>query len=339
MDRKWIYATKANNSSWDILHTNYVKDQTSLYLICSSVHNGREMLCNRGLMQERNATGSTASCSRRIRAETVSVENENFCRRQGGEFYQVRYTLPAGTIVTLYEVCYNKLSEQPLYTRHKSYGFVMPASTYNRPTFSRGNVVSRARELSFQAAHVYNTFVHLLGDRQAFVPTNKTLILDRGHLVNSQDFLTYDQMDETFKYINVVPQFRGSNRSNWKRIENWIRNLASSSTYAQVVTGTIGVLSLPHSVTGQDISMYLMADKKNPIPLWLYKVVQYAGICYAFVTLNNDFNANAQINTNACAIVQCPDGLQFSTAAASGISYCCNYRHFVRSIGRHAVLC
>ncbi|XP_065365096.1 uncharacterized protein LOC135958149 [Calliphora vicina] len=339
MDRKWIYATRPTRTTWDVLHTDYIKDQTTLHLICNTMLNGRELFCNHGEFQERTISKSIINCAGRIKANIVMLTNVNACRSKGGELYQVRYTLPDGSIIRLYDVCYNRLKEQSLYSRHKSYGFNLAASTYVRPAFSRGNVVSRERELSFQAANIYNAFVRLLGAQQKYVPDNKTLILERGHLTNSQDFPTYDQMDETFKYVNVMPQFRGSNRSNWKRIENWIHNLPAPNKYAEVVTGSFDILRLSHSERPQQVPMYLMANEKNPIPLWSYKVVKYDNICYAFVTLNNDFNTDPQISTPYCRSVPCPDGLQFNSAPNSGVSYCCNYNQFVRNIGRHAALC
>ncbi|KAM7348130.1 salivary protein Tsal1-like [Cochliomyia hominivorax] len=256
-----------------------------------------------------------------------------------GELYQIRYNLPSNTRVPLYNACYSKVMEQSLYTRHKTYSFNLVATNYTRPSFKRDNVVSRERELSFQTANVYNTFVNLLGPQQRFAPDDKTSILERGHLANSQDFLTFDQMDETFKYVNVIPQFRGSNRSNWKRIENWIHSLPRNNTYAEVVTGSFDILRLPHSVNNAMIRMYLLPNNKNPIPLWTYKVVKYDNSCYVFVTLNNDFNTNPNINTPYCRTIACPRGLQFSNAPNSGVSYCCNYNYFVRQIGRHAALC
>lgn len=338
MDRNWIYAIKTPMNTWDVLHTDYIKDQTSLHLLCKTMTNNRELFCNHGRIEERTNMKPTPTCTERIRANVSLLINEISCLRMKGELYNVYYTLLSNTI-SLYKVCYSKVTEQALYSRHKSYGFNLAASTYMRPSFSRNNIVSRERELSFQAANIYNAFVKLLGPKQPYISNNRTLILERGHLVNSQDFPTYDQMDETFKYVNVMPQFRGSNRSNWKRIENWIHSLPASNTYADVVTGSFDILRLPHSQTNTMIPMYLMDNEKNLIPLWSYKVVKYGGMCYAFVTLNNDFNTNPNTSTPYCRSIACPRGLQFNMAPDSGISYCCNYNHFVRNIGRHAVLC
>ncbi|XP_037806847.1 uncharacterized protein LOC119600591 [Lucilia sericata] len=337
MDKKWIYATKPTANTWDVLHTDYIEDRKRLYLICNNaMTNVRRIYCNRGIWQEET---HDLTCPRRLKANVVKIGNENSCSQLNGELYQVRYTLTDGSIISLYEVCYSTQNEQSLYARHKAYGFNLAASTYVRPMFSRSNVVSRERELSFKAENIYNTFVRLLGSKQTYVPNEKTLILDRGHLANSQDFLTYDQMDETFKYVNVMPQFRGGNRSNWKRIENWVHNLPVKNTYAEVVTGSIGILSLPHSEHNTQIPMYLMSNEKNPIPLWLYKVVKYKNECYIFATLNNEFNTNSSISPPFCNSTACPRQLEFNPSLNSGVSYCCDYNSTAAKIGSHAILC
>ncbi|XP_065364791.1 uncharacterized protein LOC135957888 [Calliphora vicina] len=338
MDKKWIFATRPTRTTWDVLHTDNIKDQSTLYLVCKSMTRVRQILCKNGKLVEKKTP--KFKCPGRIKADVALQPVQNSCRRMGGDMYEVRYTLPGKNIIPLYEVCYSKRNEQALYSIHKSYGFNLAASTYKRPSvFKKDNIVSRERELSFQAANIYNSFVRLLGDKQKYVADNTTLVLERGHLVNSQDFPTYDQMDETFKYVNVMPQFRGSNRRNWKRIENWIHNLPARNRYAVVVTGSFDILSLTHSTSKVNIPMYLMPNNKNPIPLWTYKVVKYANMCYAFVTLNNDYNKNVKISTYYCRSVACPRGLTFNSEPDSGVSYCCNYNQFVRSIGRHAALC
>lgn len=337
MSKSWIYATKPTPTTWDVLHTDYIPDQTTLYFICDANTRIGEVFCNRS---QSITTVPFTACTRRIKSTITRMPNENSCRRLNGEFYEVRYTLPDRTIIPLYHLCYSKTDEHAVYSRHKSYGFNLAASTYRRPQFVQGGVVSPDTANSYYASNVYTTFVRLLGTNQKFIQDNTTLVFERGHLANSQDFPTYDQMDETFKLANVIPQFFGSNHGNWKRLENWIHKLATANTYADVVTGSFGLLKLPHAhVAHVDVPIYLAANDKNPVPLWLYKVVKYAGSCYAFLTSNNDFNTDPQINTSACRVVACPSGLTFNTTTTSGVSHCCNYFHFVSNIGNHAKLC
>ncbi|XP_075157953.1 salivary endonuclease-like [Haematobia irritans] len=187
------------------------------------------------------------------------LENVEPCRLKDGQMYDIRYNLPIGrTSISLYQVCYNKAREEAVYSHHLVYGSTIAASTYQRPQFVTGNVVDQARANSFEAANVYNAFVGLLGPNQEYVKSTSQSdrIIDRGHLANSQDFLTYDQMDETFKYINVIPQFASINRSNWKRLENWVHNLPQGMQYAEVITGTYGVLELEHSQSKKMTPMF-----------------------------------------------------------------------------------
>ncbi|TMW46404.1 hypothetical protein DOY81_008514 [Sarcophaga bullata] len=338
MSKQWVFLTRPFANTVDVLHTDYLNHKAILYMFCNSQTPIRELVCEDGELEE--TTDPNLQCNRRVRADIeLSTVVDNSCRRLAGEIYNVVYNIPRGIKLPLYQVCYSTRNEEAIFTRHKAYGFNLPATNYRRAQFSLGAVVTRERADSFDPENVYDKFVELLGEGQTYIPDNTSLLLERGHLVNAQDFPSYDQMDETFKYINVAPQFRGSNRMNWRRIENWVHNLPSRDKYAEVVTGVYGILRLPHSTTGQLVDMYLMDNNKNPIPAWTYKVVKYNNVCYAFVTSNNIFSTNRNLRTDICQSVACPGGLQFTSAPTSTVAYCCNYNHLVRYVGSHARLC
>ncbi|XP_013117748.1 uncharacterized protein LOC106095054 [Stomoxys calcitrans] len=337
MDRKWIYAVKNPANKYELLHTEMLKDQQKIFLICKSIKM-IQLQCKKGKV---SSIPPSITCSRRMRATITAIANEAACLQKGGAMYDVRYTLPTGKrVLSLYQVCYNKNTEEAIYSRHRAYGFRLSASTYKRPQFATGGVVSVARADSFEFGNVYNSFVRLLGSGQDYIKSANLSdrVMERGHLANSQDFLTYDQMDETFKYVNVMPQFGSINRRNWKRIENWIHNLPKNNQYAEVVTGGFEVLELPHSKTRKSTPMYLMVNNKNPIPKWTYKVVKYNGVCHAFVTYNNPYT-NTVASNSPCLAVPCPTGLTFNPDLGSGPSNCCNLRYLVQKVGQQAALC
>lgn len=338
MDKRWIYAVRPTPNSWDVLHTDFLVDQQKLFLICDNTSTAIELQCNHGVM---TSIPANANCARRIKASVTPIANDNSCRLKGGEMYNVRYVLQGDFNISLYHICYRRSNERSIYAHHLAYGFNLAASSYQRPQFLLSGIVSRQRADSFEARNVYEAFVRLLGPQQRYTNSSRDVILDRGHLVNSQDFLSYDQMDETFKYVNVMPQFSGINRSNWKRIENWIHNLPEKNKYAEVVTGNYGTLELQHSQSNNSIPMFLMSDHKNPISKWIYKVVKYNGECYVFITLNNPYSTTSNTNGGSilCQNTPCPTNIKLNSDVGSGLSYCCNYRNFVRKVGQHAALC
>uniref|UniRef100_A0A1I8PS25 DNA/RNA non-specific endonuclease/pyrophosphatase/phosphodiesterase domain-containing protein n=1 Tax=Stomoxys calcitrans TaxID=35570 RepID=A0A1I8PS25_STOCA len=338
MNRKWIYAIKTPSNQYDLLHTNTLEDGQTLYLICKE-DDIIQLKCNRGIM-DRIPDGS--KCMNGIKYQEIQVINEVPCfQRNRGEIYDIRYTLArSGTTLSIYQVCYSKLSEEAIYSRHKTYGLSLSSYAYNRPTFAVGSVTGPTRAESFEAANVYASFVSLLGNGQRFITSNSpsNRVIDRGHLVNVQDLLTYDQKDATMNYINVIPQFTSVNIKNWKIIENWVHGLPKNGEYVSVLTGTFEVLELEHSITGQPTKIYLMKNSKNPIPKYIYKVINRNGVCTVIVTHNNPFTAQFG-NHVACRPIACPDSLVFSRVADSGASNCCDYNQFVHNIGFHAKLC
>ncbi|XP_073825959.1 uncharacterized protein [Musca autumnalis] len=175
-------------------------------------------------------------------------------------------------------------------------------------------------------------------------------VVHQGHMVNVQDFITKDQKDATMLNINIVPMFAKCNLGNWKKVENWInkkaggdtRNSGATNNYAlipdNVVTGTFDVLQLADQ-NKKLVPIYLMPRQKNPVPMWLYKVVKFDGKCHVFLVLNNPTQVEPAGRANLCKPVQCPDGLSYSADSNDCLSYCCDYQSFVGRVGAHARLC
>lgn len=336
MYKNWIYIIKPTPQEWDVLHTDYLQDQTSLYLFCYNDPQILVIRCNRGNLILPRIT----QCNSAYPSNIKSMNNEVSCGAMDGNFYQVQFNLPDGTFIKLYEICYSQKNERVVYTRHSSFGFNALINNYEGPQFLPHDVVSMGCVNSYKTDKIYNTFVSLLGKKQTYIKNNRDSVIERGHLVNVQDFLTSGQKRSTYKYANVMPQFRGSNRSNWSRIENWIRRLVTPGTHAEIVTGSFDVLSLPHAdPPNVNMPMYLMEGNKNPIPLWLYKVVKYADICHVLLSLNNQFNTNKNITATNCIPTECPRGLEFSKELKHGVSHCCDYDYFKNNFGSQVSLC
>lgn len=63
---------------------------------------------------------------------------------------------------------------------------------------------------------------------------------DRGHLAPSLDFMhNQDLNDESFYMSNMSPQNPSFNRGMWKKLENYVRDLAIDRDTVYVITGPI----------------------------------------------------------------------------------------------------
>ncbi|XP_058976821.1 uncharacterized protein LOC101901679 isoform X2 [Musca domestica] len=323
----------------DILRTDYIPDGDSLTLYCNERTQPVDLTCSRGVLQ---AMPAGAACTDRLKLTVQATKKPCSASGVSGELYDMVYKWSTGHSITLYSICYSTQRETVLYSTHRTYGFNLATPIYNqrlRPTFKQLGHMNGARVKSFEADDIYQRFNTLLGPQQTYIKSNRDFALQRGHMANSQDFLTYDQMDATFLYMNVVPMARGCNIRNWKHVENWIHKLPSATTYATVLSGTHDVQYLQHSQTHRFVPIYLMAGEKNPMPMWLYKVVKYNNRCHVFVTLNDHSKNPAIRATNICQPTQCPQGISFSSDPEACISFCCDYSEFVKQVGNHAKLC
>lgn len=176
-------------------------------------------------------------------------------------------------------------------------------------------------------SNIYYAFRCIYGDGQSYLPSAGSLVINRGHLVASADFLFVDQMGSTFRYLNVVPQFKSINDGNWEKIERWVRSQVPQSSYFRVKSGGIGILELPDA-SGAYQGAFLVAGSKIPVPEWTYKVVRDASGngFYVFLTYNNTFQRERPQCPHFCSPVSCP--LSLPNNANDGFTFCCDPKHF-----------
>jgi endonuclease G len=64
---------------------------------------------------------------------------------------------------------------------------------------------------------------------------------DRGHISPAGDSRCNQRdMDESFYYTNMAPQYPGLNRGQWKNLEEWTRILAVENDSLNIMAGCIG---------------------------------------------------------------------------------------------------
>ncbi|EDW53261.1 uncharacterized protein LOC6612597 [Drosophila sechellia] len=234
--------------------------------------------------------------------------------------YRVGYNVGNNQFLELYRACFDTRAVRAIFVEHRVYG---KPFYITRPCvqFSSDGVISGADEASYTVRNIHGTFRRLFGNNQNYIPNNRDVIINRGHLAASADFFFGDQLCATFKYVNAVPQFRSINDGNWETIERFVRNSVTGNNFVNVRTGARGVLSLPSASGPKNV---FLSGNRNPVPQWMYKIVRNANNqpIVAFLTLNNIYARQRPAAPNFCQPVNCPVAL--ANTAQAGFSFCCN---------------
>ncbi|EDV36074.1 uncharacterized protein Dana_GF12781, isoform B [Drosophila ananassae] len=251
----------------------------------------------------------------------VSRMRDNGCP---GTIFSVGYTIE-GRVLELYRTCFDAGHGRALYSQSDVY-----YKTFfpRRPfvDFVADEMFSPREAAAYLKSNIYFAFRAIYGDGQSYLPNPRALIINRGHLVASADFLFLDQMGSTFRYLNVVPQFKSINDGNWEKIERWVRSQIPPSSYFRVKTGGIGILTLPDA--NGTFRPAFLAGSTIPVPEWTYKVVRDAsgnGL-YVFLTYNNTFYTDRPKVLDICHPVGCP--MSLPNNSYEGYTFCCNPKSF-----------
>ncbi|EDW04952.1 uncharacterized protein LOC116805396 [Drosophila grimshawi] len=225
----------------------------------------------------------------------------------------------------LYRTCYNPQTVRAYFSDVTLYPkTILP--TRPNVQFSTDQLITPAQAASYLTRNIFRTFRRIYGQNQQYIRNNRHVVINRGHLTASSDFLFGDQAAGTFKYLNVVPQFQSINDGNWKLIEEWIHTQIPNTSILNVRTGALGVLSLADSSPRRTLKQaYLAGRNQNPVPTWMYKIVRDANnlALHAFITYNNVFvGASPPAPANCRNPIPCP--LNLTSTAAMGYTYCCD---------------
>lgn len=98
---------------------------------------------------------------------------------------------------------------------------------------------------------------------------------DRGHMAAAANHkMNQEDMDQTFAYSNISPQFPEFNRGGWEKLERYVRYLAKRSKELYVVTGP---LYLP--MKAKDGNLYVtyrvLGSNHISVPTHYFKVILY----------------------------------------------------------------
>lgn len=188
------------------------------------------------------------------------------------------------TFIRQIRLCYDPRTQNTLYSE-----FEMPASIgYHqsgvpRPSFIQdsfydvGDTTVNTLYTQNVQRQTINNLLGLPANSTKYVQENNDFFLARGHLAAKADFIYATQQRATFHFINIAPQWQTFNGRNWNNIEMDVRSYVDANLFDLVVyTGTYGVSTLPHEVTGEEIELYLYVNgdvRGIPVPEVYWKIV------------------------------------------------------------------
>ncbi|XP_034486369.1 uncharacterized protein LOC117790871 [Drosophila innubila] len=320
---------KTTGNERSLLRTNLIQANEKFEMICGQV---APVVITCKADGEFTPPLPRRKCPNPIQA-TVEKVTDSICR---DSMYRVGYKMNSNKFLELYRSCYNEAKIQANYVIYDSHPHTLGGDS--KPEFSRDGVISGAAAVSFKNTNVYDRFEKLVGPKQSYVTSN-AIAFDRGHLAPAADFGFDKYVKLTYKYINVVPQFCGINRSNVKNIEKWIQDQRKKIGEAyRVCVGGLDVLQLMDKSSNlKEIFLFEVVQinneqtirhDANPVPKWLFKIISNSiGPNYAFLTYNNRHDTADP--TPNCKTVDCPVDLTLTKTKTSGLSFCCDQDDFI----------
>ncbi|CAH0559523.1 unnamed protein product [Brassicogethes aeneus] len=238
--------------------------------------------CRSGLFSIQNDLYNFGQITCEYYPENIARYSGFFC---GGNYREIEigFQLPK-RFLRLVGICFDPLVQTTLYSK-----YLLTSSIYGRQhNFSRPSwieddfyhfgedtvnmIYSQKRQLQ-----TINSLLGLDPESKEIVDTSTKHYLARGHLTAKADFIFGIQQQVTFHLVNVAPQWEIFNENNWLAVENDVRNYAiDRNATLEVYTGTYGVMTLPHSKTGEQIEVYLYNEGEEvglPVPLLYWKAV------------------------------------------------------------------
>lgn len=219
----------------------------------------------------------TAHCQN---SKAVAKYTQKDC--YGGKEGVAGFDLDNGRLIELLRFCFDPHNQTTLYI---SYELVPWMSSFsNRPIFFEQdegffNVGSQDVYKLFDRVNqrkTINTQLGLNSTDTKFIDS-KSQFLSRGHIAAAADFYYPVQINATYRYVNVAPQWESINGGNWNQAEISSRKYANAKKITlQVWAGTFGIAKLPHRQTQEQIPLYLFVKdnvKGLPVPEFYWKLL------------------------------------------------------------------
>lgn len=263
----------------------------------------------------------------------------------GGKEAVIGFTIDEYRFVDQILLCFDKYNQTTLYT---NYDLVQWKSSFkSKPRFpieDKGfyNVDSQKIFELYTRKVQRNTINKLLGlapGDTTYIQENDDRFLARGHIAAAADFYYPEQINATYRYINMAPQWQCINAKNWNQVEIDSRNYANSKKVnLKVWAGIFGIATLPHKSAGNEVNLYLYTkDSMRGLPVpalfWklLYNPEKKEGI--VLIVLNNPYLKNPTLHIICTDISTKVSWLKWEREnVINGYSYACSVPDFKKVV-------
>lgn len=289
---------------------------------------------------------NTVSCN--LFPPSLARFTGNTCLADLKEF-EIGYRANCRMIRLMYG-CFDQYYQRTIYTRMElppniegaQIGFPRPRWTEG-DFFNLGGIPLDTIYTRNEQRITINTLLGLDVNSTKYVQLDNNLFLARAHLSANADFIFGTQRRASFYFLNAAPKWHTFNAGNWLSIEMDIRRFViKTKQTVQMYTGTFGISTLPHEITGEQIELFLFVDDKGnkaiPVPQLFWKVI-YEPITRrgsVFLGVNNPYLSEDEVHKH----IICPDvsnEIPWLTWAATnitgGISYTCTVEGFRAATG------
>jgi len=258
-----------------------------------------------------------------------------------GTTYSIGFDIDGYDFYELVSVCFDPKTEENLSSKHVIRGAHIGAKDNNpdRPGFKSGSGIYSvsANEVYLQSSQAELMLMLLSND--TVIDFSESHYFARGHMSPDADFVTEQEQDATYYYINAVPQWQAFNNGNWKVLEGNSRKLAEArGRDLQVWSGSHRVLQL-QDINNNDVDIYLglvEGETVVPAPDITWKVVYDSATneAAAVVGINNPF-LTEHVETY-CGSWEFCEQLQWLSVdteyLAHGGTYCCTVQELAQNV-------
>ncbi|KAF9796155.1 hypothetical protein SFRURICE_010164, partial [Spodoptera frugiperda] len=262
--------------------------------------------------------------------EPIFKYTKTKCYGYNTEIVHVGFMLQEHYFMKIYEVCFDKVNDVPLFTRH----ILSPQHT-NVPSTSQWYSSSDTSAKEFEELYNCRRQLYDVGIALGRGLRSMSCCFGRRQLVNPRDLPPGVPVTATFEYKNVVPHWSSCNSKNWDELEALVRQLAKQT--GRNLTVFTGTSNGNHSKTSVDIEINNGRDRYQKIPPYLWKVVQDPDKDSAVAIIQ--VNIPELTQKEAEKHVLCPDicfdiewmqGPEWDNAD-NGYTYCCTMEDFKRA--------
>ncbi|KAF2366417.1 DNA/RNA non-specific endonuclease [Trinorchestia longiramus] len=251
---------------------------------------------------------------------------------EGGDTHQIGFEIQGYGFYPLITVCFDPVLETTLYSYNIVRGANIEAKDVNpdRPGFKTGSgFFTVSANTCYEQDSQIALMDTLLGD-SSVIDVSKSYYFSRGHMAPDADFVTEQEEDATYYYINALPQWQSFNNGNWRHLETSVRDLAASrGSDIEVWSGGWQVLQLD-DINGNPVDIFLgltQGEAVIPAADVTWKVVYDASTdnAAAVVGVNNPYLTSAPdmlCEGSLCEELTWLTGMNVSDYTA-GAMYCC----------------